>query len=523
MADALNIASLKRWRADPIQFIEQVLRDPETGDPFELFDAEREFFAHAWHTDASGRLLYPEQCFGAPKKSGKTQIAAIHLLTTTILFGGKFPESFALANDLEQATGRVFQAACRVCEVSPLLARDCKITASRIEFPNIRAVIQAIGSDYASAAGANPVISSFDELWAFTSERSRRLWDEMVPPPTRKIGVRLTTTYAGFSGESTLLEELYRRGLAQPEIAPNLYAGDGLLMAWHHEPIAPWQTQTWVSEMRRSLRKNQFLRMVENRFVHSESSFIDLQWWDECCDPQAHPLLADNVLPVFVGVDASVKRDSTAIVVCAWNREHKRVRVIWHRIFQPSPSDPLDFERTIEKTLRELRRKFRVQQIIYDPYQMAATAQRLLGEGLPMVEFPQTVANLTEIGQCLYELIKGRNIISYADADIRLALSRAVAVEGSRGWKISKERQSHKIDVIIALAMAAHAATTNQNSALETWSKFFTAIGGQPLGPAADAPSSPYFEQARKEYYERLAKDEAAAKELLDKKDEPVA
>jgi hypothetical protein len=71
--------------------------------------------------------------------------------------------------------------------------------------------------------------------------------------------------------------------------------------------------------------------------------------------------------------------------------------------------------------------------------------------------------------------------------------------------------------------MAAHAATTNQNSALETWSKFFTAIGGQPLGPAADAPSSPYFEQARKEYYERLAKDEAAAKELLDKKDEPVA
>jgi hypothetical protein len=143
MADTLNIAALRRWRADPIQFIEQVLRDPESGEPFELFDAEREFFAHAWRTDASGRLLYPEQCFGAPKKSGKTQIAAIHLLTTTILFGGKFPESFALANDLEQATGRVFQAVCRVCEASPLLARDCKITQSKIEFPNIRAVIQA--------------------------------------------------------------------------------------------------------------------------------------------------------------------------------------------------------------------------------------------------------------------------------------------------------------------------------------------------------------------------------------------
>ena len=33
--------------------------------------------------------------------------------------------------------------------------------------------------------------------------------------------------------------------------------------------------------------------------------------------------------------------------------------------------------------------------------------------------------------------------------------SRAVAVETSRGLKISKERASHKIDVVVALAIAA--------------------------------------------------------------------
>ena len=55
----------------------------------------------------------------------------------------------------------------------------------------------------------------------------------MVPPPTRKIACQLIVTYAGFSGESVLLEELYKRGLAQPEVAPNLRAGDGLLMFWY--------------------------------------------------------------------------------------------------------------------------------------------------------------------------------------------------------------------------------------------------------------------------------------------------
>jgi hypothetical protein len=47
--------------------------------------------------------------------------------------------------------------------------------------------------------------------------------------------------------ESVLLEELYKRGMTQPEIAPNLRAGDGVLMAWHHEPVAPWQTEACQS------------------------------------------------------------------------------------------------------------------------------------------------------------------------------------------------------------------------------------------------------------------------------------
>jgi phage terminase large subunit-like protein len=91
----------------------------------------------------------------------------------------------------------------------------------------------------------------------------------------------------------------------------------------------------------------------------------------------------------------------------------------------------------------------------YDPYQLVAVAQRLLQQGLPMVEFPQSVPNLTESSTNLFELIKGRNLIVYPDDDLRIAVSRAVALETTRGWRIAKEKQSHKIDVVIALALAA--------------------------------------------------------------------
>ena len=84
----------------------------------------------------------------------------------------------------------------------PLLKREAKITQDRITFPAFDVTITAIPSNFATAAGGNQNISVFDELWAFTSERSRRLWDELVPPPTRQIACRLTTTYAGFEGES---------------------------------------------------------------------------------------------------------------------------------------------------------------------------------------------------------------------------------------------------------------------------------------------------------------------------------
>jgi phage terminase large subunit-like protein len=457
MPNILNSGALARWRKRPLEFIETCLFDPETHAAFQLLPAERVFLEHAFKIGPNGKLLYNEWLYSCPKKSGKTTFEAIVELTMTLLFGGAFPEALILANSQEQGRGRCFEMCCRIVNASPLLKGEALITADKIAFPAFNAVIQVIPSDAGSAAGSNAVCAGFDELWAYTSEAARRLWDELTPPPTRKIACRVTVTYAGYEGESILLEELYRRGLQQPLVGEDLYGGDGLLMFWSHKPIAPWQDEAWLTSMRRE-RASAYQRQVLNQFASSSSQFIDMEWWRHCVDPNLSPVVADKNLPVWVGVDASVKRDSTAVVVVTWDDKRSKVRLVFHRIFQPSAKEPLDFENTIERTVRELRGRFAVRGVYYDPYQMAATAQRLQVAGMPMREYPQTTGNLTVIGSNLYELIKGANLIVYPDEAIRLAISHAIAKETARGFQITKEKSSHKIDVVVALAMAAYAA-----------------------------------------------------------------
>ena len=227
--------------------------------------------------------------------------------------------------------------------------------------------------------------------------------------------------------------------------------------------------------MRGQLRPNAYLRLIENRWVTSESTFVEMEWWDACVDASASPVLSDRRLSVWLGVDASVKRDSTAIVAVAYDQAAQKVRLLAHRIFQPSAAEPLDFEATIERTVLEFCQRFNVVGVHFDPWQMQAVAQRLRGRGAPMTEYPQTVGNLTEASTALFELVKGRNLVTYFDADMRLAVSRAVAKETARGWRIAKGTQSHKIDVVVALAMASLGAVHGMACGEQGWLDWYRA------------------------------------------------
>jgi phage terminase large subunit-like protein len=166
---------------------------------------------------------------------------------------------------------------------------------------------------------------------------------------------------------------------------------------------------------------------------------------------------------VWIGVDASVKRDSTALVCCAYSKQSKCVRLIAHRVFQPSATDVIDFEGTVEKTILEWRDRFQLRKVYFDPFQMVSVAQRLAKQCVKIEEFAQTIPNLTAATSNLFDLISARQLILYPDAAMRLAVSRAIIVESARGWRLDKLRQAFKIDLIVALSMAALAAVRGQS------------------------------------------------------------
>jgi phage terminase large subunit-like protein len=218
-----------------------------------------------------------------------------------------------------------------------------------------------------------------------------------------------------------------------------------------------------MADMRRTLRPVQYTRMIENKFTSTENPFISLEAWDQCVDKELSPVLKDRALPILVGLDASTKHDDTAVIAVTWDDDAQKVRIVTHRVFTPTKADPINFE-AVENVVLDLARRFRLVKLVFDPHQFASSSQRLTRAGIKVEEFTQTSDHLTAASQNLYELVTGRNLIAYPDKALRLAVSRAVAKETSRGWRIIKEKQSHKIDLAVALAMACHAAVEGQSA-----------------------------------------------------------
>lgn len=474
-----------RYQANPCLFIEEVLYNPETGKPFQLYPAQREFFTHAWEINpATGRLLYEEQTYGAPKKTGKSLTAALHGLTTILLYGGRYATGLIVSNSLEQSLTRVFQQMVRICENSPLLKNECEITSTRIRFPATGAVISCISSSDISAAGAEPTFVSIDELHGAKDERCRRLFDELGPVPSKKISVRLVTSYASYAGEFLLLEEIYQRGMQLPEIGNNLHAGNGQLFAWHHDAtIAPWVTPEWLQKMREKLLPQQYQRLYENRFVGSEDRLITPANLDGITDPNLQRANDTGGLVCCVGVDVSKIHDASAIMCVGYNPADETVRLMDHHIW-PGGGKEISLKEIEDVILYWHGIKFnRLAACYYDPYQFLGPSQRLKLGYVPLTEISATASNNHQMTENLLSLIKHHRLTIYQDDAIRKSLLAAVIeTDKNDHMKIDKVRRSDGIDAAIALALACLAAVRSpqQSSYIADVSKWG---GGDPADP----------------------------------------
>lgn len=430
----------------------------DDNEPIQFLPHQRKILARALAFERHGKLRYSTVVYSCPKKSGKTTVnaAVVNWFAYEVAPG---TEIIIAANDLEQSQGRVFRMAKAMINRSPALMSKVEgITQREIRLTD-GTVIKAIPSDAAGEAGANQSLSSFDELWGYSSEHSRRLYEELTPVPTLKNSIRFISTYAGYIGESDLLEDTYNRGKKGKRLWSLLpcWENGPLFMYWDTKGRMTWQDKAYYEAQRQELRPIAYLRLHENRWVSSENALFDMEKWKLCEDSAHKPPMPDKNIRLFVGVDASVKKDRSAVVSVYYHEG--RLMLGPKRWWQPSKANPMDLEQTIEAYLLELANNYSIQVCLYDPFQFHRSAMTLRQQGIHMVEFPQSVPNLTSMGSTLYDLVEYRNLTLYKCRELRSEAAVAIAKEKDRGLQISKEKSGDKIDQVVALAMAALEAT----------------------------------------------------------------
>jgi len=440
--------------------------DPDTAQPLgpgpiRLADHQRRIVRAALERDSAGRFRWTTVVWSAPKKSGKTRIAAM-VAAWLAQTAGRYAEVYCLANDGKQSADRVLAAVKKANDLGQLGWRD-KMT--RIELPN-GSFIEAIPVDPTGEAGANPTATFWSEMWGFRLTAKERLWSEFTIPPTRQgRAIRWVESYAGFVGESPVLETLYDQGVNEGrpyggDLADlPVYVNDRarLLCYWDNEARMPWQTPEYYEAEAALLTESEFRRIHQNQWVTSETEAIPIENWDRCLDPRLPPV--GPSVPVVLGLDAAVSGDCTALAVVTRHPNNNSIVAIRGvQVWEPPTGGKMDYSATLEKAVRHWCQNYNVVCITYDPYQLHKMATDLRKEGLGwFAEFSQGQQRLIADKQ-FYDLVMSRRLAHNGDPTLRSHVQNAAAkVQGDeRHMRFVKKADRLKVDSLIAASMAAY-------------------------------------------------------------------
>jgi len=425
------------------------------------------------------------------KKSGKTAIAALVARWITETWGSH-SEVFSLANDLEQARGRIYQAAINSIELDPRYHRADRgiaqlwriIERQAMHLPS-HSTLKAVSSDYKGEAGSNPSATFWSELWGYETEASLRLWEELTPVPTRPRSIRYVETYAGYDGESSILNDLedrikkegvqltlpqlYDLGFTQQDwpFPPDeplpfyVHAPTRTFAYWDTGTTArrmPWQTPQYYLTQQGELRPSAFDRLHLNIRVSNADEFVPDEWWARLEQSSLAVPPGPNT-PLVVGADASVTGDCTALVAVSRHPDNPdQVAQRLCRVWQPTPGHALDYSQTIEPTLREWAAKYNIVQIAYDEFQLHDLMSRLRNDAVAWTrKFGQTQDRLIA-DKALYDMIRDQRIHHTGDptlAEHLLNCAAKVPADDNTRLRLVKKSRRSKIDAAVALSMAA--------------------------------------------------------------------
>lgn len=497
---------------DAVDFI-NALKHPAVGSPdngYQLFDfQERMTRKIVAPRNPDGSRIVKTAFLMLPRGNRKTSIAAAWALLHTIGCEAR-PAGQAIfaASDREQASIG-FKEAANIIRMDKRLISATKIydahnSAKKIICHVNKAELLAVSSDGAAQHGKTPSFVLVDEIHAW---KGRELWEALKSGMAKVSNTLMIIATTAGRGQENIGYELYdyARKVATGEIDDPSF----LPIIFEAEQGDDWQDEAVWHKVNPGLKHGfpdiDGLRTMAKEAEHrpaeryafqqyhlniwhgnSRDPLFSMATYDQGIDP--HFDLADlENLPCHLGVDMSLNGDLTA-VVAAWRHNDGRVSIHpWFFVPEEdlqarSERDRVPYEQwrddglintvsgaviepqAVEDHIRELCARFDVQEIAFDPHLARQSMQRLLDDGLPVIEFRQAPLTMAPAIGTLERVVNGRNLRHSGHPILRHHFDSVVASRSDMGLvRMHKGQKTDRIDGAVAAAMAVSRAAAGES------------------------------------------------------------
>lgn len=443
------------------------------GEPLVLRDWQRSLLDHMYARDESGGYKFQTLLVGQPRKNGKSALtSAAVALYKTYGEGVQGGEVIVAAAEKEQA--RIVFGECRRMVENSELSDLSTIYKDSIYVPSTNSVLKVVSAEAYSKEGYGPHAVVLDELHA---HQNRDLFDvfSLSMGNRGKIAQLIAITTAGvktdITGQDSIAYQLYQYGqrVARGELDdPNFF------MAWweaaqeaDHKDPAAWAIANpgfndlvaeadFVSAVRRT-PEAEFRTKRLNQWVNTQMSWLPTGTWEALANPHDLDVNAEYV----VGFDGSFSGDTTVLVGCSIPKADEKPYLFliqaWER--PPSADDSWRVEiQEVEDAIANFCARYRVREVVCDPYRWQRSMEVLADKGIPIVEYPTTSARRM-VSACakLYDAVTEQRLETDGDPLVTRHFMNAVTKSDNLGVRIVKENRasSRRIDAAVA-AVAAY-------------------------------------------------------------------
>lgn len=447
-----------------------------------------------WRRRNDGGRRFRRVYIEVPRGNGKSSLSSAVALYCLLADREPGAEVYSFATTRDQAK-IVFGDAKQMCVQNPAMGKKfgLEVLANALYVAKTNSTFQPKSAEGSTLDGLNTHFACIDELHA---HKTRAVYDVVeTSMGKRKNSLLWVITTAGFDTSGicyevrTMVREVLERSVideTQFGIIYGIDEGDDWKDPASLEKANPnWGVSVQPDAVLPLLKKAIALPSAANNFktkhldvwCNSMASWMDMVAWGHC-GQQGINLEEFEGRECYIGLDLGSRSDMTAKVRVFPDEgeDGKRRYFIFPEFFLPEiaiskgknsqysgwaeqefihqTGGAMTDLSMIEESIREDLSRFDVQAIAYDPWQATQLATNLSEDGAPMVEFRNTVQNISEPMKTLEALVIDGRIVHDCNPVMTWMMGNVVARTDAKDNIFPRKetgRQDLKIDGPVAL------------------------------------------------------------------------